>query len=435
MLLEAGARQLPDERKKMTPLMLSAAREHEHIIRILVSPRFFTSMSRLENISSAKQGDFSGSSLRPRLHKPSFASRAARQSDFTQRYYPALLEMLKAKSADNLSAVDWAALRDLYSASAVFLRELFKNATSMVQSLNVEEVTPRNLTPSEPVILQRSFLSWEYMKFFALKHLEESASRAVSLQRLSAPLATDGCSCCAVFCVPGMCFCLKGDMNSRSVNSHLGGLREDGMNLDLNFSNPFVGDESETIIRLFQERGFSSELFDSLYRQMYSIRPEHYTDCNWLSIGTKLASPDISTSNGNRHSDAPNFSMINMIGAAIVLQILPRLLCAVDCASSSWRWRDPCYSQFRQEIVDLLSKCAWDSSSLSSCFASFKKKVVDLSINFSSVCEGSSSWGRMMLHDWQDFGRHLWRAEVLCCEIPLTLCVCHHFNSSAQHVC
>jgi hypothetical protein len=418
MLLEAGARQLPDERRKITPLMLAAARGHETIMRILVSPRFFASMSPRENEKGSKHGN-SGSSVRLRFHKLNASSKASGQGSFIQRYYPALLTILRAQSSNGKRAVDWAGVRDPETSCAIFLQNLYAIATSMQQSIDAQQIAFHHIMPSEPVILQRSFLSWEYMKYFAAKHFEASNIRSISASmacRSPASHGADGCSCGAMFCVPGLCFCLKGDMNSRGA-ADLGCLRDDGMNLDLNFAHPFVADQCETFISFVQEKGFVVDVFSEFYSQMHTIPPGHYTDCSWLSIGTKLATTDGSAP----HSGEPFFRMTNLIGTALVLQLLPRLLTSGNCESISWRWSDPLYCKFREEIVALLLNCCSDSGKLIDCFASLKKRVLDLCSEFANVCEGTSCWGRAMLLDWQDFGSHVWRAEVLCCDVPLTL--------------
>ncbi len=420
MLLEAGARQLPDERRKMTPLMLAAARGHDPIIRILVSPRFFASMSPRENEKISKNGD-SGGSARIRFQKLHASSKASGQGSFIQRYYPALLNMLKAQSANDRRAVDWASFRNHESSCAVFLRKLYAIATAMQQSIDSQQIACHHIMPSEPVILQRSFLSWEYMRHFAAKHFEALNVRSVSTSMTCRSLAShgaDGCSCGAMFCVPGLCFCLKGDMNSRGA-ADLGCLRDDGMNLDIDFAHPFVADQCETLVRYVQEKGFAVEVFSEFYSQMHTFCPGHYTDCSWLSIGTKLTTSDGSAS----HSGEPFFCMTNLIGTALVLQLLPRLLTSGNCESISWRWSDPLYCKFREEIVASLFNCC-DTGNFADCFDSFKKRVLDLCSELAYVCEGTSCWGRAMLHDWQDFGFHVWRAEVLCCDVPLALYVC-----------
>ncbi len=430
MLLEAGARQLPDERRKLTPLMLAAARSHDHIIRILVSPRFLSSMSPRDLDSLSKQVDTTSCCARLRLHKSASASKHDLRVSFSQRYYPALLNILDAKSLNGRRAVDWAGLgagwaglRDQLSDCAIFLQKLYENAITSQRSVDAHQIAPRRDVPSEPVILQRSFLSWEYMRFFALKYNEASQTRChVSAQRgsclSSVTRAADGCSCSAMFCVPGLCFCLKGDMNSR-VAADLGCLRDDGMNLDLDFAHPFVKNQCETFIRFVQEKGFSVDLYDDFDHQMYNIPPDDDADCNWFSVGTKLATPDSISSSRNQHNDVSCLSMINLIGVALVIQLLPRFLTSKN--AGSWRWSDPTYSKFRQEVLALLLECASDCSKRTSCFASLKGKILDLSCEFPRVCEGTSSWGRSMLQDWQDFGFHLWRAEVLCCDSTLSL--------------
>ena len=425
MLLEAGARQLPDELKKMTPLMLAAAGYHDHIIRILVSPRFLSSMSSHEHDGATKQGSAASGCARFRLHKSTSASKLGARGSCNQRYYSALLDILEAKSLNDRRAVDWAALHDKQSACAIFLRKLHETATSALRSIGTQQLVPRRPMSSEPVILQRSFLSWDYMQFFALKHIEGQRTRLVSAQSACVSPATqlaEGCSCSAMFCVPGLCFCLKGDFNSRGA-ADLGCLRDDGMNLDLDFSNPFVSEHCETIIRNVLKDGFSLDVFDDFDLQMYNLPPNHDTDCNWFSIGTKLATSDSAAAFANPPDDAPCLSFINLVGAALVLQLLPRLLSLKDSNSTeSWKWHDPTYTKFRQDLLAPVLGSANDSCQRAACFASFKNKVFELCFQFSRVCEGTSCWGRAMLQDWQDFGFHLWRAELLCCDTPLSLC-------------
>jgi ankyrin repeat protein len=425
MLLEAGARQHPDELKKMTPLMLAAANHHDHIIRILVSPRFLSSMFPREHDGAARLGDAATGCARFRLQKSTSASKLGARGSCTQRYYSALLDILEAKSSNDRRAVDWAALHDKQSACAVFLRKLHETASSAQRSADTTQLVSRRALPSEPVILQRSFLSWEYMRFFALKYIEGQRARPVSAQTacvLPTAHLAEGCSCSAMFCIPGLCFCLKGDFNSRGA-ADLGCLRDDGMNMDLDFSNPFVGEHCEMIIRTVLEHGFSVRVFGDFDMQMYTMPPNHDTDCNWFSIGTKLATSDSAAAFANPPNEAPCLSLINLVGAGLALQLLPRLLSLRDSDSTeSWKWRGPLYTKFRQEVSTLLCDSASDPSQRAACFASFKKKVHELSFEFSRVCEGSSCWGRAMLQDWQDFGLHLWRAELLCCDTPLSLC-------------
>jgi hypothetical protein len=156
---------------------------------------------------------------------------------------------------------------------------------------------------------------------------------------------------------------------------------------------------------------------------MYNTLPNHDTDCNWLGIGTKLATSDSASAFANPPNNAPCFSLINLVGIALVLQLLPRLLSLKDSDSTaSWKWPDATYTKFRQDVVAHVLDCADDSCQRASCFASFKRKVFELCCQFSRVCEGTSCWGRAMLQDWQDFGLHLWRAELLCSGSPLSLC-------------
>ena len=201
MLLEAGALQIPDERKQMTPLMLAAARNHDHIIRILVSPRFLSSMLPRENDDLAKHSDTTSCCARLRVQKLTCTSRlggAGLRGNFALQYYPALLNILEAKSSNDRRAVDWAALHDKQSACAVFLRKLYESAASIQHSAHALQLASRCSTASEPVILQRSFLSWAYMQFFAEKHLEASTARPAS-----APTAcvSEGCSCFVPTCL------------------------------------------------------------------------------------------------------------------------------------------------------------------------------------------------------------------------------------------
>jgi hypothetical protein len=327
------------------------------------------------------------------------------------------LNILEAKSSNDRRAVDWAALHDKQSACAVFLRKLYESAASIQHSAHTLQLAPRCSTASEPVILQRSFLSWAYMQFFAEKHLEASTARPASAP---AACVSEGCSCSAMFCIPGLCFCLKGDLNSRNA-ADLGCLRDDGMNLDLNFSHSFVGDQCETIIRSVLENGFSPNSFEEFDNQMYNIPPHHDTDCNWFSIGTKLASPGSASAFAAASSGVPSLSLINMIGAALVLQLLPRMLSLKDDPTMCWRWCDAAYTKFRRDVLGMLSECSSDCRQLAACLVSFKRMVLDLCCEFSRICEGCSSWGRAVLQDWQDFGLHLWRAELLCCDSPLSL--------------
>jgi hypothetical protein len=420
MLLEAGARQLPDERKQMTPLMLAAARDHDHIIRILLSPRFLSSMLPRENDELLKHGDAAAGFARLRAPKLTSASRlegTSPRGSLALRYCPALLNILEAKSANDRRAVDWAGLHDKQSPCALYLRKIHREAASIMHSADAQQPAPRCTVASEPVILQRSFLSWAYMQFFAAKHFEAMTTRPASAQLAC---LSEGCSCSAMFCVPGLCFCLKGDLNSRNA-ADLGCLRDDGMNLDLNFSDPFVGDQCETVIRSVLENGLSPNLFEEFDTQMYNIPPNHDIDCNWFSIGTKLATPDSALAFRAASNDVPGLSPINMVGTALVLQLLPRLLSLKDDPAMCWRWSDLTYAKFRQDVLGILSESFRDSRQSAACFAQFKRMVLDLCCEFSRVCEGSSSWGRAMLLDWQDFGSHLWRAELFCCNSPLSL--------------
>ena len=325
MLLEAGARQLPDDRKQMTPLMLAAARDHDHIIRILLSPRFLSSMLPREDNELVKHGDAAAGFARLRPHKSTCGSRLEGESprgSLALRYCPALLNILEAKSSNDRRAVDWAGLHDKQSNCAVYLRKIHGEAASIMHSVNAQQLAPRCSVASEPVILQRSFLSWAYMQFFAAKHFEAMATRPASAQLAC---LSEGCSCSAMFCIPGLCFCLKGDLNSRNA-ADLGCLRDDGMNLDLNFSDPFVGDQCETVVRSVLENGYSPNIFKEFEYQMYNIPPDHDTDCNWLSIGTKLAQRHSASSSTAASNGVEGLSLINMIGTALVLQLLPRLL-------------------------------------------------------------------------------------------------------------
>ena len=115
-----------------------------------------------------------------RLHKSTSASKLGARGSCNQRYYSALLNILEAKSLNDRRAVDWAALHDKQSACAIFLRKLHETATSAQRSIGTQQLVPRHPMSSEPVILQRSFLSWDYMQFFALKHIEGQRTRLVS---------------------------------------------------------------------------------------------------------------------------------------------------------------------------------------------------------------------------------------------------------------